>query len=225
VKLVNTKYNIGISFEENTVNVVYIENTDCFTSLIANLYMQCDGKIGTWILSEADKEFAISKEVELVINPLAVNCNDKRILKALYQSMENTIRENCFDVYSDINARILNFLDEIIGTEPYPIEISLEVAPADLLKLYDVRFCMEHSSLCEQLISYIKIWHQVGHVDIFAFVNLKSYLSDEQYASFCEVAFYEKINLLLFESRYNDRGKLDFEVVQIVDKDLCIINL
>jgi CRISPR type II-A-associated protein Csn2 len=210
---------------ENQVNVLCVENPECFTAVVRDLWLQRNGGQGAWILSEGAEAVPIAKRLEIIINPLAVDCNYKRILKVLYQEMNNDLQEKYFDRYTEANAAVVNLLSKIMEEQPYPLEMELEVAPVDLFKLYNLHFDMECSDLCDQLIFYIKIWHQVGHVDNYVFVNLKSYLNEKQYIAFCEQAFYEKVHIVLVESRYGEQKKLDFETVKIVDRDLCNINL
>jgi CRISPR type II-A-associated protein Csn2 len=50
-------------------------------------------------------------------------------------------------------------------------------------------------------------------------------LTQEQYEAFCKETFYEKLDILLIESKYTDENKNDFENVKIIDEDLCIIDL
>jgi CRISPR type II-A-associated protein Csn2 len=116
-----------------------------------------------------------------------------------------------------------NFISRLVEEQPYPLEMCMNPDISDLLKVYDVHFDTESSELCEQLISYLKICHQVGKVECFAFVNLKSYLSDTEYAAFCKQIFYEKIHVLLIESCYLEQKKFDFESVKIIDENLCEI--
>jgi CRISPR type II-A-associated protein Csn2 len=225
MRLVNTEYDITLMLAENQVDVLYVENPDCFAHMVRDLWMQHDGKEGAWILSSADKDLPIAKYTQVTVNPLAVDCNDRRILKVLYQDMAEDLQEKYLDEYTKINAYMVDFLGKIMSEQPYPLELNIELLPAELFKAYDVHFDMEYTGLCEQLASYIKIWHQVARVDVFVFVNLKSFLNREQYVALCEQAFYEKAQLLLLESHYQEQETYSFERIKIIDRDLCIIEI
>jgi CRISPR type II-A-associated protein Csn2 len=223
MRLVHTEYNITVTFEENRICVLYIENPNCFTCLVQDLWFQQHGQDGSWILSEADKELPIAKSMESIVNPLATDSNDRRILKILYQDIAQDMQEKYLNYFTDVNAKMADFISRLLEEQPYPLEMCQNPDILDLLKVYDVRFDTESSELCERLISYLKICHQVGKVKCFAFVNLKSYLSDTEYVVFCKQIFYEKIHVLLLESCCLEK-KFDFESVKIIDTNLCEVS-
>jgi CRISPR-associated protein Csn2 len=223
MRLVYTEYNITVNFEENQICVLYLENPRCFTRAVQDLWLQQQGKKGAWILSEADKELPIDKSMESIINPLATDSNDRRILKKLYQDMTQDMQEKYLNCFTEVNAKMTDFINQLMEEQPYPLEMCMNPDISDLFKIYDVHFDTASSEFCEQLISYMKIWHQVGKVECFAFVNLKSYLSDTEYAAFCKQIFYEKIHVILIESCYLEQKKFDFESVKIIDENLCEI--
>jgi CRISPR-associated protein Csn2 len=225
MRLVNRDYDISVMFEENKIEVFYVENRICFTNMVRDFWLQHEGREGSWILSEVDENIAISKSAEVIINPLTVDCNDRKIIKVLYQDLVRVLQDNYLDTYTEINSALVSLLSRITDEQPYPLEINLEASIADIFKIYDLRFSTEDTDLCEMLVSYMKIWHRVAHVKFFVFVNLKSYLTEEQYEAFCQETFYEKLNILLIESRYSDEKKNDFEKIKIIDEDLCIIDL
>lgn len=221
MKIVNIEYNLHINLDENTVQVLYVENASAFTKMVGDLVCQKNGVSGSWILSEADEDISISKKMEVIINPFAVDCNDKRILKALYQEMKEDTIENCNGLYAEINANNLNFIEQIISRQSYMLDYDCQFSVEDILKIYNLRFEVDNVSLLTYLTEYIKIWHRVGNVDCFAFVNLKSYLTEEEIGLLYEMIFYEKVFLILIENK--EYNHLDVENVVILDEDLCII--
>ena len=54
-----------------------------------------------------------------------------------------------------------------------------------------------------------------------AFVNLKTYLTDDELRELYKEAFYRKMHLLLLENSIE--SELEEEIVHIVDRDLCVI--
>lgn len=223
MNMVNREQDISISFEENLVTVLCLENPKVFTACINNLWQQTSGEEGAWILSDADKELNISKKVHFIINPLSANLNEKKIISQLYGELENAVKEQYIEAYSSLNSSIVNFIDGLIQTQPYSIGLKMDANLSGLLKLYDVKFETDDISLIEKLITYLKVMHQVCHTEIFAFLNLKSYLEDTELVQLYEAAFYEKVHIWLIESRYEK--KLMHERVKLLDKDLCIIDL
>ena len=56
---------------------------------------------------------------------------------------------------------------------------------------------------------------------ILCLVNIKSYLNDSEIQQLYEMAFYNKMYLLLIEDF--EKESKDCEQVYIIDKDLCLI--
>lgn len=101
------------------------------------------------------------------------------------------------------------------------IAYNLEFSWENLLKLYQVHFEPLCVSLLEKLVEYIKIASNLLNLKVIGFVNLKLYLTEEQLHYLYEIAFYNKVNLLLIENIENTQ--LEEEKLYIVDRDKCII--
>jgi CRISPR type II-A-associated protein Csn2 len=76
-------------------------------------------------------------------------------------------------------------------------------------------------TLLEQLIGYMQVMRQIYHIRIFTIMNLKQYFDETEIQGLYEFTFYEKIYLLVLESKYTECSKN--EKCLIMDRDLCII--
>lgn len=223
MRLVNCKYDLELNLSEEKINVVCIENRKAFSESLLNIWNQQNGMQGTWILSEAEKELNISKKLLCIINPFAINCNDRRLQKVLYQELENDIQNQYLQELTLLNGKIVELLDEVICNQSYALEMEDQCGIQDILKLYNVKFCEDFDSLATALIDYIKLMHQVLHIEVFVFANLKAYLTKEELNLFYESVLYKKVYILLIENVYETKNF--FEKVMIFDKDMCIIDL
>ena len=66
MNLAYSEYGLNIEFKENVVNHLVIENQDLLTQIVSELYGQCNGSDGEFILSDETKELKIEKEVSIV---------------------------------------------------------------------------------------------------------------------------------------------------------------
>ena len=221
--LTNTAYNFKIELKENVVYVLDIENKIAYREILNDIRNQVNGEYGNFILSDVDKEKTISKEVDCVFNLFELECNDKRILNKIYQEIKQMANENMLEEMSEINIYLINFLEKVIGKVPYNLDYDCELDISDILKMYNVRVDIQEESLQEKLVNYIKIMHQVCHVNIFMFANLKQFFSVGELMQIYEAAFYEKVILITVESMY--LSKIDVEKYVIIDENLCIIEL
>lgn len=70
---------------------------------------------------------------------------------------------------------------------------------------------------------YIKISSELVAIKVFFFVNLRSYLTQDELNELYKMADYYKVSLILLESiERNERSR---EKRYIIDKDLCFIDV
>ena len=67
---------------ENSIGV-----TELFSKYVGELYKQANKDEGEFVLSENNKEIDIAKYSEIVINPLSVEINNRKILNKLYEEL------------------------------------------------------------------------------------------------------------------------------------------
>lgn len=222
MRLVNMEYNIELNLSLNKTNVLCIENRRVFAGCITDLWNQCEAGEGRWQLSDHDSTLPIAKSMICIVNPINLDCNDKKLLKALYQDMDKDVQENMYLQLGNINSKMVSLIDEIVKRQPYAIEYDDSVSLMDILKIYNVCFVKEFDTILEGIVTYIQLWHRVGKISVFAFVNLKAYLCDSEIEQLYEMIRYEQVYIILFESHYEK--KLLDENVKIIDNDLCIID-
>ena len=223
MKLVHAEYGIEIELKENQISVLVVESPEKLSELIQELYLSRQGGEGKFLLSEADKLLNMGKFLELVVNPFAIDVNEKRIVQKLYQEIESQVQEQLVLETAEIHSRLISYLEEIAGKVTYPVIFDLEQNVLGLMKTYNVRLEAESITLLEKLVEYFRLLHQLCRVEVIVCVNLKSYLSEVELRQLYETVFYEKIALILLENV--QREKVDGERICIMDRDWCIIDL
>lgn len=223
MKLVHAEYGIEIELKENQISVLVVESPEKLSELIQELYLSKQGGEGKFLLSEADKLLNMGKFLELVVNPFAIDVNEKRIVQKLYQEIESQVQEQLVLETAEIHSRLISYLEEIAGKVTYPVIFDLEQNVLGLMKTYNVRLETESITMLEKLVEYFRLLHQLCRVEVIVCVNLKSYLSEVELRQLYETVFYEKIALILLENV--QREKVDGERICIMDRDWCIIDL
>lgn len=221
MRLIHSGYGIDIEVCENEVYILCVEQKKSFAALTQEILDQKNGKEGNVILSEKDKILNITKEVEIIINPFVLDCNEKRIQQKLYQEVYEQAVGNYLPETTELNAEIISFLEKITLSVPYDIIFDLEEKIQGMLKIYGVRIEQQTSSLLEKIIDYLKILVRMCRIKIFIFVNLKTFLDPGDLKKLYEFAFYEKMNIILIENQVTE--KINCEKVCILDQDMCII--
>lgn len=222
MKLVNSDYNISISLEENTIQVLTIENQKAYRKMVGDLWAESEGREGNWILSDNNKPVQLAKSMAVVFNPYIIDANDKKVISKLYSELSELASEKYTMEVETINSRIIGLFSEVTQDVPYFIDYKTDIDLQALFKMYNIKIDVEYNSLLEKITDYIRAYHNICSVTVFAFVNLKDYLSCDELKLLYEFVLYEKVHLMLIEGHQST--DVDPEKHLIIDKDLCIIN-
>ena len=221
MRLIYSNYGIDLLLSDCQANTLVLENPIVFSDFLQELIKQTEGEEGDLILSEGDKVLSFPKNVVLISNPLLVDCNEKRILTKLYKELSDNVKDMAFEEYCEVNAHILEFLERIIETVPYHLDMDNDLEMVALLKAYNVRVVTEEADLLEQIIDYLRAISTICGIRVFVFLNLKQFFTPKQLKYLFEFCSYTKIYLLNLEGHKNYMAEQEKHV--IMDEDLCII--
>jgi len=157
------------------------------------------------------------------MNPLAVDCNSKKIIGRLYKEVNEKVISDKMIELSELNTHIINFFDNIESELPYNLTYDMNLDLLGLLKLYRFSIDSNPESFLEKLIDYIRVMSSVAGIRIFFFTDLRKWLDEEECRQLYEYVLYNKILLILIEN--SESTKLLEEKVLILDKDLCMITV
>ena len=190
--------------------------TDVILNTIDNA--KSDSKI---LLIENDGQDISSSKYELITSPFIISLSSKKILGSALKDIEASICENYFDKFQEINTDILNLLDQAILDLPYDISFDCIKDIKDVIKICDITFEEKQLSLLEKITNYIKLESKILKLKCIIFVNLHSFLDDDEIMLLYKEAFYQKVQIIMIES--NERTKKSCERVHIIDQSQCII--
>lgn len=223
MKLVYPDYKNQIIFQEGCTNLWIIENQKEFRRLIHELYAQTQGEDGRFVLSEENDILNVKKTMQCILVPFDLELNNKKILEAIYTKLKNNIMESSlFLSQNEMLGKVFQFLEEIIEQADYPLTYNEDIDIKSIFKLVNLKLDSSAESMPEQLYEYIRLHQQILGIKVFVFVNLRTYLTDEELEDLLRYLEYYKASILLIESQ--DRGeKFKGEKKYIIDKDLCEI--
>lgn len=221
MKLVEREYGIEVDIKENIVSIIVLEDVKLRLPLINELFSQTSGNEGNWLLFENDKSFDLGKKVELVLEPLTLTLNNRKVKTKLYQDIKTIAQDYCFSQGLEVHSQICNYLENMLDKLPYPVKYDEDWDVSEILKAYNVELVEEYDNIFEKLYNYIKLVNTVCGTEIFVMVNIKQYLTDDQITELYKMAAYGKIQLVLIEFSINN--KRDCEELYILDSDDCVI--
>lgn len=221
MKFVEREYGIEVDIKENIVSIIVLEDVKLRLPLINELFSQTSGKEGNWLLFENDKSFDLGKKVELILEPLTLTLNNKKVKTKLYQDIKTIAQDYCFSQGLEVHSQICNYLENMLDKLPYPVKYDEDWDVSEILKAYNVELVEEYDNIFEKLYNYIKLVNTVCGTEIFVMVNIKQYLTDDQITELYKMAAYGKIQLVLIE--FSTNNKRDCEEWYILDNDDCVI--
>lgn len=223
MKLVYPDFSHQITFEEGKINLILIEGPFEFRKLVGELYLQTNGNEGRFVLSHGEEILKIQKSIHCIMNPFDLSLNSKKILDKIYNDLKDEVLDT--DLYmqqASVISELIRFIANVVERMDYPLIYNTEVDIKQIFKILNIRLNEEAGSLVEKIAEYIKINSQILGVEIFIFINLKSYLSKTEIESLQRYMEYYKINIVLIESR-ESFYTIDSEQKYVIDKDGCEI--
>lgn len=222
MKLIERELGLEIELKENRISIFVIENVSKRLSIIRTLYEQILGGIGPWLLAEREKAYDLNKKCDIVLEPFSLEMNSKKVKTKLYQEIKGIADEECYESGLELHSNICNYLEKVLEKVPYPMEYIESWDVDNILKMYNVRLLEECDDLYEKLLNYIKLMNQICGIQLFFFVEIKQFLTEQQLFELYKTVSYSKIQLILIE--FNITGDRNAEEdVYILDKDDCII--
>ena len=222
MKLVYADVSGEIITEKKSFTEWIIESPGLFSKYLQELYEQCERKEGKFVLSDNDKELDLSKCVEIIGNPFAVDINNRKILGKLYAELDELSgKEQMFEKTMRLTATVHEYILDLEQETNYILQFDNELEISALLKALGVRYEVIEDSFFERIVRYIKIAADVLKTKLFVFVNIRSFLSDIQMMELVKEISYQNIKVLFIENQ--DRDCLEGGFRYIIDKDGCEI--
>lgn len=221
MKLVYSAYGIIFELEENKVNILVIENPTVLVEVVGRLNEQCEGKDGEFILSNENKILNISKSVSFVKDPFSIDCNNRKILTKLYQELERESMIDWNEEQQEFYKSYISYVTNLCKKSEFMLTFVDKPELQDILKMAEVKIEVQVQSILERIIEYIKISSNLLKQNIFVFLNLKLFLTEQEIEELYKECFYRKVHLILIEAIYHTK-KIE-EKICIIDKDKCVI--
>lgn len=92
MKLIHTELAGEILKERKAFSEWIIESPELFSGYLQEIYGQCAKREGRFVLSDGDKEVELTKVVEIITDPFAVDLNGRKILNRLYTELVEVSR-------------------------------------------------------------------------------------------------------------------------------------
>ena len=220
-RLTHGIYGITYELEENFIYEIVVEHPTILTELVKELLNQTEGGQGEFRLSKGEKILPIDKNLIFVNDIFSIEINQRKVLTKLYAELSESAYGVCLQEKGKFNEAYIRYMDAICGVSDLFIMYEDELDIQELFKVAKVKIDTDAVTLLETLIEYIKVVTRLLRIDVFVFLNLKFFLTQDELLMLYEECFNRKVCLILVESVF--REKLLCEKGCIIDKDKCII--
>lgn len=222
MKLVHPELTQQIVFEKFDVCEWIIESPPLFLKYVRELCDQSAGGEGGFVLSHEGKELDIPRYMEVIIDPLNVNINGRKVLTKLYSDLEKLAHgEIMFLETQEVMGNLFRYFGNLEQESPYMLSTGDTIELSALFKALDVKLADNSDNYLEYLNQYMKVTAELLGKRLTVFINVRSYIEDELLQLLIENARYNEISLLFIEGSQKDL--LRETKRYIIDSDGCEI--
>ena len=212
-------FNFKIDFENKSIFSLIIENKKLYRKIIEDLINNISIDDGNIILSKNNKLIVPEKEIFVFSDYFNFDVN-KFVLNKYYKELKNLSENDFFDETLEIKEVLRNYVTKLVENE-YSIKLEEDLDISQILKAFGVKF-QRNEDLLLNLFEWIKILNELLGYEIFFFINLENFLSDDELVEFSKFILYNKYKVVFLEN-FNRNRLFDDDNLIIIDNDLCEI--
>lgn len=206
-------------FSGKKIPALVVENPALFRKLVLDLYDQCDGAEGEFILSENDVMLSLYSNVEFIDNCVHYDFSPKALMTRVLKSLE---REAMNEVFHLKTAELLQKIQEYFNELTFSFNAALDFTRCSLpglLKSAGVTIRDDYVDPLEKLFDYMELVREFDKDRVFVLLNLRSYYADADVETFLGALVDHEYRAFLLDNV--DRPKLQHEERTTIDDDLC----
>lgn len=212
-------FNFKIDFENKSIFSLIIENKKLYRKIIEDLINNISIDDGNIILSKNNKLIVPEKEIFVFSDYFNFDVN-KFVLNKYYKELKNLSENDFFDETLEIKEVLRNYVTKLVENE-YSIKLEEDLDISQILKAFGIKF-QRNKDLLLNLFEWIKILNELLGYEIFFFINLENFLSNDELVEFSKFILYNKYKVVFLEN-FNRNKLFDDDNLIIIDNDLCEI--
>ena len=185
-------FNFKIDFEDKSIFSLIIENKKLYRKIIEDLINNISIDDGNIILSKNNKLIVPEKEIFVFSDYFNFDVN-KFVLSKYYKELKNLSENDFFDETVEIKEVLRNYVTKLVENE-YSIKLEEDLDISQILKAFGIKF-QRNKDLLLNLFEWIKILNELLGYEIFFFINLEIFLSNDELVEFSKFILYNKYRI------------------------------
>ena len=222
MRLVFSGLETPVDLEPGVVATLQVENATLFARLAQSLACP-DGRLAPepFTLWDGDAELRPSSKILLTESPLTLPWDDRSLMGEVVKRLEREFLED-EDLRLSIEA-----LDGALSTKLLNLGLGMNsdygfALEWDLKRYLKFRGfstgVQESQSILDNLLNFLSLALDAGCKKVISFVNLKTFLTENDLKALFEYVFYSKLSVLLLENK-PDGIMYDYERKIVIDLD------
>ena len=212
-------FNFKIDFEEKNIFSLIVENKKSYRKIIEDLVNNSNIEDGNIILSKNNKLVMPEKEIFVFLDYFNFDIN-KFVLNKYYKELKNLSENEFLNETLEIKEILKDYINKLIENN-YSLKFEDDLDVSQILKAFSIKF-ERSEDLLLNLFEWLKILNEILGYEIFFFINIENFLSEDELLEFSKFIVYNKYKVVFLENFY--RNKLsDNDNLIVIDNDLCEI--
>ena len=196
-----------------------VENKRAYRKIIEDLVNNSNIEDGNIILSKNNKLVMPEKEIFVFLDYFNFDIN-KFVLNKYYKELKNLSENEFLNETLEIKEILKDYINKLIENN-YSLKFEDDLDISQILKAFSIKF-ERSEDLLLNLFEWLKILNELLGYEIFFFINLENFLSENELLEFSKFIVYNEYKVVFLENFY--RNKLsDNDNLIIIDNDLCEI--
>ncbi len=210
-------FNFKIDFEEKNIVSLIVENKRVYRKIVEDLVNNLNIEDGNIILSRNNKLIIPEKGFFVFLDYFNFDIN-KFVLNKYYKELKNLSENEFLNETLEIKEILKDYINKMVENN-YSLKFEDDLDVSQILKAFSIKF-ERSEDLLLNLFEWLKILNEVLGYEIFFFINLENFLSEEELLEFSKFILYNKYKVVFLENFY--RNKLfDDDSLIVIDNDLC----
>ncbi|MBQ6449615.1 type II-A CRISPR-associated protein Csn2 [bacterium] len=203
------------------VNELIVENSQFFRRIIQDFYQHEDDGSGISLIDQG-QALDFASDIETVINPTQLDFNNRRVTLNFFKLLtQASLNENNYLPTQELKATLASYLVDLVESTQINFQIGTDdFALTQLAKAVNLHLISDENFLT-RLIEYQEVMRELGKVKLTVWINLRSFLTNEQLQQLLAANNERELNALLLES--TPRQPIRSLPRMIIDKQLCQI--
>ena len=229
VKNLNSKIRLSHEYFSNSLEwhdtqhlcELVVESPKLMRDIVRELTTE-NGEHGLYI-TQAGEAMNFSSDIDVIFNPLKLDFNNRKAMTALLKMMVKTsLSEDFYFSTNELKTKIVKHLSDIIAAENFIFEVEPGEFSIDAIaKAANIHIVGDEDNFVELITDYVVMMTELAYIKLFIFVNLRSFLDDNELNQLVQNLQNHQINVLLLENQ--TRSKIKQSSRMVIDNDLCEI--